>query len=232
MTPLESMRIVAGHFNSLNLPYAFLGAAVLPLLIDDPDLFEIRPTKDVDLAVKVVTLGEFYQLEEKLRGVGFLNDTRVDAPICRWIVEGVTVDVMPTGSAVLGMSTKWFKEALEGASHKSLGEDVFAPVITLPYFLATKLAAFRDRGLKDLYISKDLEDILTLLDGCQSIVSQVEESAPDLRLFVTSELAAHLGNADFLDALPGYFRSDKVSQQRMLLVRDRLTRLASPNLQA
>ena len=82
-----------------------------------------------------------------------------------------------------------------------------------PGVLATKLAAFRDRGLKDLYISKDLEDILTLLDGCQSIVSQVEESAPDLRLFVTIELAAHLGNADFLDALPGYFRSDKVSQQ-------------------
>lgn len=64
MTTLESMRIVARHFNSLNLPYAFLGAAVLPLLINDPDLFEIRPTKDVDLAVKVVTLGEFYQLEE------------------------------------------------------------------------------------------------------------------------------------------------------------------------
>jgi hypothetical protein len=31
MTPLESMQVVARHFNCLDLPYAFLGAAVLPL---------------------------------------------------------------------------------------------------------------------------------------------------------------------------------------------------------
>ena len=95
MTPLESMRVVAGHFNALGVPYAFLGAAVLPLLVDDPELSEIRPTKDVDLTVKVVTLGELYQLEEKLRAAGFRNDTREGAPICRWVVSGVTVDVMP-----------------------------------------------------------------------------------------------------------------------------------------
>jgi hypothetical protein len=138
MTPLESMRIVARHFNSLDHPYAFLGAAVLPLLMDDPDLFEIRPTKDVDVAVKVATLGELYELEQKLRQIRFRHDTRPGAPICRWIVEGVTVDVMPTESTVLGMSTKWFKQALEAASPKSLGSEAVAPVITAPYFLATK----------------------------------------------------------------------------------------------
>ena len=149
MTPLESMRVVAGHFNALGVPYAFLGAAVLPLLVDDPELSEIRPTKDVDLTVKVVTLGELYQLEEKLRAAGFRNDTREGAPICRWVVSGVTVDVMPTEGSVLGMSAEWFREALETASKKFLGEGVHAPVITPPCFLATKLAAFRDRGLKD-----------------------------------------------------------------------------------
>ena len=94
------MRVVAGHFNSLDVPYAFLGAAVLPLLVDDPELSEIRPTKDVDLTVKVVTLGELYQLEEKLRAAGFRNDTKEGAPICRWVVSGVTVDVMPTEGSV------------------------------------------------------------------------------------------------------------------------------------
>ena len=143
------MRVVAGHFNALGVPYAFLGAAVLPLLVDDPELSEIRPTKDVDLTVKVVTLGELYQLEEKLRAAGFRNDTREGAPICRWVVSGVTVDVMPTEGSVLGMSAEWFREALETASKKFLGEGVHAPVITPPCFLATKLAAFRDRGLKD-----------------------------------------------------------------------------------
>jgi hypothetical protein len=226
MTPLESMRVVARHFNSLDFSYAFLGAAVLPLLIDDPDLFEIRPTKDVDLTVKVVTLSEFYQLEEKLRAIGFRNDTRIDAPICRWLVEDVTVDVMPTESAVLGMSAKWFREALESASLKSLGRGISGLVITAPYFLATKLEALRDRGLKDLYMSKDLEDILTLLDGCLNLARQVEESTPGLKRFVASELATHMENDDFREALPGYFRSDKVSRQRMLRVLDQIIRLA------
>jgi hypothetical protein len=226
MTTLESMRIVARHFNALHHPYAFLGAAVLPLLMDNPDLFDIRPTKDVDLAVKLVTLPEFYEMEQKLRQIGFQHDTRPGAPICRWIVEGVTVDVMPTESPVLGMSTRWFKEALEAASLKSLGDESVAPVISPPYFLATKLAAFRDRGFGDLYLSKDLEDIIILLDGCEGIVSEVKESAPEVRQFVAHELSEHIGNVDFQNALPGYFRSDKVSNQRMLLVRDRLTRLS------
>lgn len=226
MTPLESMRVVAGHFNALGVPYAFLGAAVLPLLVDDPELAEIRPTKDVDLTVKVVTLGELYQLEEKLRAAGFRNDTREGAPICRWVVSGVTVDVMPTEGSVLGMSAEWFREALETASKKFLGEGVHAPVITPPCFLATKLAAFRDRGLLDLYMSKDLEDILTLLDGCESIVTLVREAPSPVGSFVARELAIHLRNPDFVDALPGFFRTDEVSLARMLLVNERMAQLA------
>ena len=149
MTPLESMRVVAGHFNALGVPYAFLGAAVLPLLVDDPELSEIRPTKDVDLTVKVVTLGELYQLEEKLRAAGFRNDTREGAPICRWVVSGVTVDVMPTEGSVLGMSAEWFREALETASKKFLGEGAHAPVITPPLLFghqARRLPGPRPQG--------------------------------------------------------------------------------------
>ncbi|MFZ4779777.1 MAG: hypothetical protein ACOYM3_30840 [Terrimicrobiaceae bacterium] len=226
MTPLESMRVVAGHFNALGVPYAFLGAAVLPLLVDDPELSEIRPTKDVDLTVKVMTLGELYQLEEKLRAAGFRNDTREGAPICRWVVSGVTVDVMPTEGSVLGMSAEWFREALETASQKFLGEGVRAPVIGAPCFLATKLAAFRDRGLSDLYLSKDLEDILTLLDGCESIVALVREAPSPVGSFLVRELAIHLRNPEFVDALPGFFRTDEVSLARMLLVKERLAQLA------
>lgn len=226
MTPLESLRFVAGHFNAIGVPYTFLGAAVLPLLVDDPELLEIRPTKDVDLTVKVVTLGELYQLEEKLRAAGFRNDTREGAPICRWVVSGVTVDVMPTEAGVLGMSAEWFREALETASKIMLGEGVRAPVIAPPCFLATKLAAFRDRGLKDLYISKDLEDILTLLNGCESIVASVREAPCPVATFVARELTIHLRNPDFVDALPGFFRTDEVSRVRALLVKERLAQLA------
>ena len=56
--PLESMRIVARRLEPLNIPFAFLGGAVVCLLVDSPELTEFRPTKDVDVILEedVITL--------------------------------------------------------------------------------------------------------------------------------------------------------------------------------
>lgn len=149
MTTIESMRVVARHFSELELPYAFLGAAVLPLLVDNAEVLEIRPTKDIDLSVEIATLGDHYALEERLRKRGFLNDIREGAPICRWIVDDVTVDVMPTDARVLGKTSEWFDEAVQRAEPRDLSEGITAPVVSKAYFLAAKLTAYRDRGAKD-----------------------------------------------------------------------------------
>ncbi len=76
MTTLEAMRVVGTHFNELRLPYAFLGASILPLLVEDPSILDIRPTVDIDLTVQIATLSEHYRLEETLRQRGFRNDDR------------------------------------------------------------------------------------------------------------------------------------------------------------
>lgn len=141
MNTIEFLRVVGRYFNGLDIPYTFLGASVLPLLVDDPSVLEIRPTLDIDLSVQVVTLPEFYELEERLRGLGFHHDTREGAPICRWLVEGVTVDAMPTEYAILRMASEWFQEAVTTATKMDLSEGVRAPVIKRPCFLATKLTA-------------------------------------------------------------------------------------------
>src|SRR6266404_2700250 len=93
--PLESMRIVAERLEPLNIPFAFVGGAVMWVLVDHPELTEFRPTKDVDVIVEVVRYGQFSALEERLRALGFQHDTSEGAPICRWIVEGCRVDIMP-----------------------------------------------------------------------------------------------------------------------------------------
>jgi hypothetical protein len=226
MTTLECMRVVAHHFNHMECRYAFLGASVLPLHLDHPELFEVRPTKDVDLTIEILTLGEFYKLETRLRSLGFRNDTREEAPICRWIIETVTVDIMPCESSVLGMASAWFPEALGNAVPKDLGQGVSAPVVSPVYFLATKLAAFRDRGMKDMVMSKDLEDILTLVEGCAQLLGETATSAPAVRGFIAAEISTHLGKPDFSESLSAFFRSDSVSQQRLRAVRERLERLA------
>jgi hypothetical protein len=226
MNTIESLRLVARYFNGLEIPYTFLGASVLPLLVDDPSVLEIRPTLDVDLSVQVVTRPEFYELEERLRGLGFRHDTREGAPICRWLVEGVTVDVMPTEPAIFGMASEWFHEAVTTAIKMELGEGVWAPVITHPCFLATKLTAYRDRGAKDPYMSKDLEDIVTLFDGCQETERLLGEGSVPLQNFIAGAMQAHLEDPGFVEAVEGCFRADPVSRERSRIVLARMRSIA------
>lgn len=219
--------MVARHFNGLDIPYAFLGASVLPLLVDNAGVLEIRPTIDIDLSVEVLTLFELYELETRLRERGFRHDTREGAPICRWLVEGVTVDAMPTEASVLGMASEWFHEAVTTAARMDLGDGVQAPIIKRPYFLATKLTAYRDRGAKDPYMSKDLEDIVTLFDGCRETDFLLGEGSSSLRNFITAGMQAHLENPEFVEAVEGCFRADPVSRERSQIVLERMRAISS-----
>jgi len=61
--PLEEMRIVASRLKPLNIPFAFVGGAVMCLLVDHPELTDFRRTKDVDVVVAAITYFEFAALE-------------------------------------------------------------------------------------------------------------------------------------------------------------------------
>ncbi len=105
-TNLEMIRIVAKRIGSLREAFVFLGGASTCLLVTDPAAPEIRATLDVDIIVEVASKLEYHKLEEKLRQLGFRQGTEPDDPICRWMVEGVNVDVMPTDEGILGFSNK------------------------------------------------------------------------------------------------------------------------------
>lgn len=96
------------------------------------------------------------------------------------------MDVMPTEATVLGMASEWFHEAVKNAARMDLGDGTHARVIKRPYFLVTKLTAYRDRGSKDPCMSKNLEDIVSLFDGCQETVFLLEEGSSSLRKFLIS----------------------------------------------
>jgi len=50
------MRLVAQKLNSLGVSFAFLGGCAVSLLVDRPDLTDLRPTEDVDVIVEIATL--------------------------------------------------------------------------------------------------------------------------------------------------------------------------------
>ena len=225
--PLEEMRIVAARLKPLDVPFAFIGGAVVCLLVDHPALTEFRRTKDVDVIVEVVTYTEYAALEERLRQADFQHDLSEGAPICRWLVDGCRVDIMPKAPANLGMNTKWFPEVLQQARNTDLGEGCLARVVTPPLFLATKLEAFKDRGKGDYYASHDLEDIITLVDGRAAIVAEVAVVTADIRRFVSSEFLRISKHPDFRDALPGHLPAMLGARQRVSIVANRFEAVAA-----
>ena len=223
---LAMIHHVAIRLGDLVESVVFLGGASTTLLITDMAASDVRPTNDVDVIVEITTTAEYHQLAERLRGLGFREDASEGAPLCRWLVDGILVDVMPTDEATLGFSNRWYREAFEHAALMDV-EGVDIRVVTAPFFLATKIEAFKGRGRSDFMASHDLEDILALVDGRRELLEEVA-SAPDaLRSFLALVFRNLLTNPRFLDALPGHLPGDTASQQRLPLLMDRLRRISA-----
>jgi hypothetical protein len=75
------------------------------LRLNDPTFAPARPTDDVDVILETMTSQRYDAVESKLRGLGFSHDVREGAPKCRWGLDQLTVDIMPTEGAHLGLNT-------------------------------------------------------------------------------------------------------------------------------
>jgi hypothetical protein len=216
---------VAGKLDAIGLNYAFVGGSILGLLLDDASLSPVRPTDDVDVIVEVLTARRYSQTEARLRAAGLVHDDRPGAPLCRWTLSGITVDIMPTDGGFLGLNATWFAEALALAIPRTIGGRtirVVAPVA----FLATKLAAFADRGRGDLYGSHDLEDLIAVLDGRSAIVSEIAVAPVPLRRYIVISLGSICRSSAFQEALPSFLPPDAASQRRLPLLRNKLKAIA------
>ena len=110
---------------------------------------------------------------------------------------------MPLDEKILGFSNRWYRAAMEAAVWRRLSKDVEVRMVTAPFFAATKLEAFKGRGKGDLFGSRDLEDLVSVVDGRATLVAEIHAEAAELRGYVRVEINKLLGRAEFLDALPG-----------------------------
>lgn len=220
------LAMVAKKLDSLGVNYTFVGGAVVGFLLDNVRLSPVRPTDDLDIIVEVAARWRYSDIEQRLRDVGFTHDTRNAAPMCRWLLHGVTIDIMPTKGNLIGLNTDWFSEALETSTIRGIGPyklKIIAPVA----FIATKLAAFRDRGRNDYQGSHDLEDLMTVIDGREEMVQEIKSAPASLRDFIVASIEQLCREPDFEDALSGYLPPDAASQKRLPALRQKLATIAS-----
>ena len=62
----------------------FVGGCATGLLITDEGAPNVRATIDVDAIAEITSYAECTLLAERLRSLGFTEDTSENAPLCRW----------------------------------------------------------------------------------------------------------------------------------------------------
>lgn len=195
--------------------FVFVGGATLGLLIPDSAAAPVRPTTDVDVIAEVSSYIDYVAISECLRRQGFAEDERPGAPLCRWLHGELILDVMPTEASALGFGNRWYRPAFEAAQLVGLPSGTAIRVITAPFFLGAKFEAFRGRGNQDFLSSRDLEDFISVIDGRQSILNEIQSAPDDLRRFLAGAVRELLAETRFTDVLPGYLLPDDISQQRL-----------------
>jgi hypothetical protein len=165
---IDKVQIVARALGEINKQVVFVGGSVAELYADDPELSDIRPTIDVDCVMdfQIVTYLDYCKLEEQLRNLGFQNDISENAPICRKIYQGISVDFMPVNPDILGFSNVWYKDGIINKMSVTLPNGTFIFILPVEYYLATKLEAMHSRGGADIRGSHDWEDIVYILSNC------------------------------------------------------------------
>ena len=133
----------------------FVGGATVSLYSTRPET-ATRPTDDVDIVVEIMHYKDYAAIEAKLRSKGFINDIQ-SGVICRYIINGITVDVMPTSEEILGFSNKWYSEV------------------------------FVNRGENEGRFSPDFEDIVHVLNNRQPVWEEIRRANEPVKQYLNNE---------------------------------------------
>lgn len=222
----DLLREAAARLGPLRERVMFVGGATTWIHVTDPAARPSRQTKDVDVVVEVVDRVAYYRLGDELRALGFVEDSREGAPICRWCAEDLVVDLLPTDGELLGFSNRWYQAAMGRAREHPIEHVGPIRVALATDFLAMKLEAFGDRGGGDYLASKDLEDIVAVIDGRPEVVEEVADADPRIQGYIREEVRRLLGDPAFEEAIYGHFGGDPVEQERVPLTLERLRKIA------
>ena len=118
---VELLELAAAALEPVLGEVVFLGGATVYLWITDPGAPPVRPTKDVDVVVEVVSRSDFHAFEQRLRSLRFDED-QLDGIICRWRHRdsGLILDAMPSDPGILGFSNRWQAAAIPHAVEREL----------------------------------------------------------------------------------------------------------------
>ena len=220
----ELLAKISNELDELLEDIVFVGSITLEYLIDEKikTAISLRTTEDVDIVIQVSTKKGFYDFLEKLREKGFGED--IQSPtICTMKKGELKIDIMPTKQEILGFTNRWYAKGVKNTEKIKLANGKTINILKAPFFLASKIEAFFSRGIKDPFLSKDLEDILDLINGRGVIVQDVSLTN-DLELinFLSGKINQMLEDERTYEAISGHFYGQ---EERFVVVIKRMKRI-------
>ncbi|HSW60408.1 MAG TPA: hypothetical protein VLJ60_06380 [bacterium] len=207
------------------MDFVFIGGGILGFLIDDPLASPVRTTIDIDIVLDIITDPGQIAVEKKLSLVGFRHDMSDSAPRCRWIFENIKVDILSIKDKFSGMNMKWLQETVSNSIEIKKDGAVFK-VASPACFVAMKLEAFNDRGKADYLGSRDVEDVISVIDGRSSIVEEIKNSDQEIVEFISKTIKELLQKNEFVASISGHLMPDPASQKRRSIVFERLDEIS------
>lgn len=187
---LRRIEIVADTLGDLRDKVVFVGGATVSLYAHDVEPFDSRVTDDVDGIIQVANYSAHANFEEKLRQRGFANHVTSKVR-CRYIIknpiENIIVDIMPTEDINMGFKNRWYTDGFKNSIEYSISQNKPIRILAAPYFLATKLEAFKTRGRDDGYISKDFEDLVYVFENREILWDELYSADENVKLYLKEE---------------------------------------------
>lgn len=214
---------VAKGLQELREKMVFVGGAVISLYTDDPAAEEIRPTSDIDMTINLANYADWVQMQERLAELQFYPDPQGHS-ICSYKYGDIAIDIIPAGDSSIGVSNKWYKPGFQFIQQIQLSEGININVLPSPYFLATKLEAFKDRGKSDFYGSHDYEDIIYLLDNRTTIVEEILAAENNVKEYIKTELTT-IKNHPQADEILAIHIHPLIREERFKLLMEKIEKL-------
>lgn len=141
---IEAIKNIAHALGDLNEQVVYVGSAVIGLYVDDPGAPEVRPTKDVDIVLKIASLLELEHFKQELaeRGIHSAKDEKV---MCRFTYQNVLLNVMATKEIGWALSNPWFKSGCEHPEIIYLDEEKIK-IMPPAYYLASNFLPLKKEG--------------------------------------------------------------------------------------
>jgi len=212
---------IAKALAELNEQVIYVGGATVGMYINDLAAEDVRPTKDVDISLAIATIPELEKIREELNRKGF-KQTAEDDVICRFRYKDVKVDVMNTKAIGWAPANPWFESGFHKREIVYLDE-IKIQLLPFAYFLATKFAAYNDRGKNEPRTSHDFEDIIYILDN-QTMVNELVKNADNaVKNFLKTEFEKIINDKIKQEAILGnlyYETSEERFEMIMVKIKD------------